>query len=441
MGTALGLALLRLICSFYQDYYYLPYIAYHANPIRLAVLPLLVALVGIVSCMLSLRYITGVDPAIAYGGATRRNSTRLPGWLERAHLKTYAKVTICFMYRNLRRIALSALCIASCLVLLIMVLSFDISKNEAISHTFDERLHYDLLVRVEDEQALDDLLTLDGIDETEKAFVFVSDVMGERLQINAIAADAELVQLHDMDGDSCPVPQDGMLVEEGFATRHAIKPGDTIDVDGHEVIVRDIARQYVYCMGYVSFEQAKALGHEQPNALFVRLRSDADKQSFLRDAADVAGYQYAVDTHNQQHDMQEAMLILDYPSLIFVMFAVFIGLVIICNMVIISVSERQTEYATLLVLGVEGPRFLRMVLAETLCYYALACIVGCPLGVVTSDFVLAHIGSATQDFPLVHAPFVVAIACLITLCYMILGVCYAMRAIGRIRPESILNSR
>ena len=290
----------------------------------------------------------------------------------------------------------------------------------------------------------------DGIEElksvpcavsSEDRISFSLDYDGEVMRIEALPEGSTLTQIIDTDYHAIFPGQTGIVVEEGFARRHNIHAGDVITIGDVNVEVTDLAREYLYQVMYISYEQAASFGYSKSNAVAVLLGEDYTTDDFTKAASKINGYQFMTDSANRETYARETLKKLDMPCVLFICFAMVIGLVIICNMNLISIRERSREYATLLVLGTEKHRFLKMTATEAGIQFLATCVFGIPISMVISKFIMTKMSSIAQEYVLEKAGLVSFIACALVFVYTLTGAFITQRYIVKMNILANLGEK
>lgn len=422
-GAALGRVLLAFIMNIYRDFYYLPYIVYDGNLVRMIILIVSVNIVAVLSVLLVSRSIAEIEPSAAYGGEMEEG-TELPIMLSRIRCNSFTKLTISMIYRNRRRVLVTMCCTFACIILCMQAFSVLISKNTALDYTFNERYPFDFAVYNSNEEELMKIADHEYVKDIDYRYQYDMKYENEALRLESS------VKLGD---------EPGIELEEGFARRHGLKKGDHIEIKGHDLEVTGICRQYLCSTQYVSKKQARELGYV-PNVVTGSI-SDADRlKEFESDCAELDGFMEILLMDETRRSVEEAMAQIDIPCNIFIACSFILGYVIMLNMSLISFSRRKRDIATLRALGTENRRFFRILAGEALVEFLPACLIA-PLAFPLIEKILLQMSSVSEEYVLVHRGGMLLLSCLVALLCTIAGVAGTFAKVKKMDFASELNNR
>lgn len=440
-GGVLGKILLAQMLNIYRSVYDLPSVFYRGSTWMLLIVFAGVQLLGVASCFLSISGINDADPAKVIGRTTESDKAAIPEFLSKSHADSFSKIALSSMYRNRKRLILSTLCCIACLCLNHVAISVLISKNVGLDSLFNDRIRYDVMAFCSTKDALDALKALPCVEKAEETISFSEEYDGEVMRFETLQENSVLTQIIDTEYRIITPKKSGVVIEEGFARRHDIHIEDVISVNGVDLKVTDISREYLYPVMYISFSQAEEFCYSQSNALSVSLKDGYTVDNFSSLAVQVPGFQYLIDSSSRERCVRETLSQLDIPCMIFLVFAFVIGMVVVANKNILSIMERRREYATLLILGTEKYRILKIIVLEAAAQFLLCCIFGVPLAPIISRFMLVGMSSISQEYVFEKPVVVSFIACVMVLIYILLGVLITMNYIRRMNVLHILGER
>lgn len=433
----------EMVAQEYATLFSLPEI-YYIYPSKIIFLLITIPLTGIISCLFSTKSITRVDPSEAYGNSstvTKPYKFKLPIF---KNMEVFRKITFSKIFKNSKRLIMTSASIAACIILTFAGIACYHSKNAAYAATFWNRLNYDLLVYVDGQSAIDEINKVEGVSKTENLIVFTDRVVANdkefNLQVNAIPKDSDLVRPVDINGNRV-YSQDGIVLEDYIADYYGLNVGDKIRIKDVDLEITDIANEYFNYIQYISFDTAKKLNYDKPNTVYISLNDGVDEDEIYKTISDIPGFKYMKFLDHQKivkEDNQKA-LDLVYYAIIFA--AIFIGLIVITNMIIISVNERKYEYSTLIALGTNKKRFLYMIRVENFLQYIIAAVFAAVPCYFLAKVILDSLCSPQQNFPFVEIPYVYIEAFGLSLLYIIIGVIFTYRRIMKLKPTEILSVR
>ena len=455
IGTALGLGfgafLTRFSVGIYKNTYSLPYIHYSTS-IPLLVLLLAVPLViGIASCIFRARIITKMDPAEAFGGAAPSEYSELPLWLQKLRLSEMVKIAVVSVYRNKKRFLLSAVSIASSIVISLASLALGISNNAAQPTAFGNadgdggRFRYDVLIRNSGgDDFLNSVRETEGVSAAEPVTIFMAELCSGsdtlELQINALDQSCTLIVPEDENGNFL-LPRDGIVLEEIAAKKLEVQVGDEVTIGNTSLKVNGIAREIVNSIQYISFETAERLGYHSQNEVVVSFEPEADPVVVCSVLSELPGFDYSVVRDHQMQAVKSGCRAKDTAVYISSALAFVLGIIIIYNMVALSVEEKKLDYATLIALGASVKDFFSMAAVENILRYLAAIIPGIPAGCLVAASALNGMSSLKTSYPFMHIGTVCLITGLISLAYLFGGVLFTLWKVKSVEPSAALNAR
>ena len=389
--------------------------------------------------------IARIDPAEAFSARTHQLEPKTMRKENKLPLNEFVKISLNSTFRNPRRFILSFSCVSACLCLMIVSFGFMFSKDASLTNTFGKRYRYDCMAWFSSDTVLPLIQDLPGVEFVEpviSGFLTIeSDSGSETAQINGLSTEEVLIHPMSLDGKDIPVPESGLIMDEGLARRLAVKAGENVKIDGHTVKIDAIAREMVNAIQYCSLSQAKQLGLDTVNAAAVRLDDEHSVSEFATEASSLSGFSYVVNLDKQKQDMRYSNKIMDIPTYLFTIFAVLTGFIIVYNMAIINLSERLREYATLRALGVHLHTMTLMSLIEAGTEFVCACLLGIPIGVVFMQNFLRALSSKGHDYPPMDSERIILLSCVLTLLCVLSGHLFTQNKIRKMDLPSILNSR
>lgn len=443
-GIFAGALTVRAIADIFRNMYALPGIEYSFSPLLILLFLLLVLLTGAVSCLASARSISGIDPCEAYSDLPPA-AGKLPRWFSKLHAEPFTKTAVGSVLRNRSRFFRSVLSVCACIVLMMGALLYRASQNEVFPVTFGGRFCYDFTACVsEGGDVLSEIRAVDGVDAAEPVIAFSStlghDGETAKVLVNGLCDGTELVVPRDLSGTPLS-PGDGIILDEWTAKELGIRENDTVTLGDLELRVEGIARELVNSTQYISAETAALLGESQYDMVAVKLAAEADRDAVLRAAAEFPGCVGTTQLSHQEHSYRDMIRLVNIMLGIVTGIALFLGIVIIYNMVVLNLNERRCTYATLSALGATAKDFAVIALWENLLLYIAALILACPIAYFVAKQFLAAMsnGSGGQYLPIIHPGRILLISAALSIIYLIVGMAVTLIKILRSDPAPILN--
>lgn len=339
----------------------------------------------------------------------------------------------------------TSLSISASMIMTFCAISAFFAKAEGINYVANERYQYDYFATFDNNDSfIDQVKSMDGVLAIEPVTYKLEtiDYNGAPLdiQIHAINEGSALIKIQDEDKNII-YPTDGIIMEEYIAKVLKLKPGDYMDINGQKLKVNDTAREFMNMIQYVSHDTMKQLGQTKPNACVFKVDSSITSNQILERVSNIDGFGHLKIKSHQiatKIDSQSALDIVFYGLIIL---AIFIGLIIIFNMIVIVVNERKFEYATLIALGVEKKRFRKNIFMENFILYLLSLAIAVVPSYFLSIIILDSMSGHLQEFPFINIPQSYLITIIISVVYIISGIVYTMRRIRTINPAVELNLR
>lgn len=432
------------ILSTYQNGYDIPYMVLELSP-RCYLMLGLMLLTAIFSCVWSARGITKIDPSEAYETAyvvSEPYKFKLPIF---NNINSVTKFCLARIFSKKMRTVATSLSISACMILTFCSIAAYLSKIEAINYTFDERYKYDYFVSFEDNDSfISQLQNIEGVEKVEPVTVILDSVKYNDtdfdIQVHALNEGEDLIHIHDKDMNEIK-PTDGIIMDEYYLQIFNKKVGDSISVCGKDVKIEKSAREYINAIQYISPDTAKSLGYSSPNACAFTTNNNISDNEVLQKVSDISGFGHLKIKEHQKVNKLNAQLTLDLVFYALVFLAIFIGLIIILNMIVIVINERRFEYSTLIALGVEKFRFRRNIFLENFILYFIALIIAIIPSYYLANFILSSMNGFVQEFPFVHGTTAYIATIIISVVYILAGIFYTMKRIGSFNPAVELNLR
>lgn len=443
LGAALGCFLTNILAEAYAVGFSIPTV-YYVVPINTYILAIILFLIGLLTSCISVRDIGKIDPSAACSSNFNVTANSKSTNYSFNYFKVFTKIIISKMLKNKRRLIISSLSIASCIILSFVAFACIHSKAASYDSTFNKRLNYDLLVYFKGSDAYEKISSIDNISKIEPSIIFTDrqyiDDKDLNLQFHALIENPELIKPADINKREM-FPVDGMLMESYVANYFGLHIGDKIKVCNTNVKIDDIACEYVNYTEYISFNTAAKLGYTTPNAAFIKLKEGTDENKVLEKLSEIKGFNYVEFLEHQKATMIDKQNPFDLIFYSMIILSIIIGLIIIINMMIISVNERKYEYATLLALGTNNSKFLYMFTIENLIQYFFALIIASIPCYFAASMVLKSMSAIQQNFPLIDIPNIYFETFGLALIYIIVAIFITFVRIKKLNPAVILNAR
>lgn len=441
LGLLLGAVMLRTILNLYVGTYYFPYIKYCGNLLIIPVIVVVIIGISVVSSVLACLSLRRMDPAMVFSGNGMNAWKDLPRWISRLKTGMFIKLSICAIYRNRKRFILAILCSVACLILTFTSLSVVVSKNESLRYIFEDRYKYDLAICCTNEEAIEEIAGLDGIGKTEKIIEETYKYHDETVAVTALPVDSDMIKIMSVDGNALKVPEDGIILEEGYARRHGLSEGDIYIIEGKILKITGISREYFNSVQYISFETATRLGKDMPNVILIKTNGYRSNKDIISEASEIEGYRYYYDTQSRKANCKSVLSSLDVPSYVIAFLGLIIGALIISTMNIVTIFQNRRKYAVLHLIGASTSEFLSMAMLEAILQFVLTIVLSFAPAYYLTKWLFLQICIPSQEFVLVKPGITFLISSVIVALYLMIGIVVTIANIRKIKYIEVLSEK
>ena len=325
------------------------------------------------------------------------------------------KVTARNLFLYKKRFFMTVVGIAGCTALLVTGFGLHDSISDIVEKQFDELAHYQMLVSLQDESALEgrDLAAIleDGSKITgwlamtqEDATVVPEE--GNEADNVYITVPSDTGALNDYftfrqrtTGEAVPFEEGSVIITEKLAERQDVGVGDAITVenaDGKEAAftITGVCENYVYHYLYMSADVYREAFGEDPevNLLYCSLADGVDTpeaedelSTALLKCRDVAGAQF---THEITASFSQSLGSINYIVVVLIIAAGALAFVVLYNLTNINITERSKELATIKVLGFYDNEVGAYIYRETSILALIGTACGLLFGIALHTFVI-----------------------------------------------------
>ena len=325
------------------------------------------------------------------------------------------KVTARNLFLYKKRFFMTVVGIAGCTALLVTGFGLQDSISDIVEKQFDELAHYQMLVSLQDESALDgrDLAAILN-DETkvtghlavsqQDATVVPEGGSEEDNLYIVVPSDTEAMTEYftfrqRTTGETVPFEEGSVVISEKLAERHDLSVGDAITVenaDGDEAsfTITGVCENYIYHYLYMSEDVYRDAFGEEPetNLLYCRLAEGVDTPeaedelaTALLKCRDVAGAQF---THEITASFRQSLDSINYIVVVLIIAAGALAFVVLYNLTNINITERSKELATIKVLGFYDGEVGAYIYRETSVLTLIGTVCGLVFGIALHTFVI-----------------------------------------------------
>lgn len=398
LGNIIGYLLTEACTTMYQTSFYLPYMNTHWSPLVTLFSCLLTLFVVEFSVLLASLQIFRYSPAQAMrtgadmsgpssGGFFKHSSSgnsTLPAVKSLPRIGYVEKVCLSLIARNKGRFALSVLSTTAAIFLIILAFQYQGSINYLIDHTFEERYRYDAQVVFNKPVAIADsgwLTNADGVtgvtmySTAELPLSFEGS--DEDVILYGLPTDDNLIHFYDSAGKEFPLPADGIVLEKKTAERLEISVGNVVSINGYSVPVAGLYEESMIYVAYCSQEIFELLTDSSGySGAYLTLDSTANRLSLYNAYSKQEDFSYLSMLSSQKNGTVSRLAKLNPVAYIIISAAFLIGFIIIYNMSLINLKEREKIFAIMMAIGVKTSDISKATFAELLIQYLISLLIG-----------------------------------------------------------------
>lgn len=329
-------------------------------------------------------------------------------------LKFTQKVTARNLMRYKKRFFMTVIGISGCTALLVTGFGIRDSVSDIVDIQYGELSHYQLIVGLLHEDALEDAELLDILDDKSQVENWLAVLQESGQVVPGARAPEDSVTIfvpseperlpeffqfrHRSDSQAVEYSEDAVIITEKLAERQHLRVGDTIRVknqDETEAVftITDICENYVSHYLYISAEAyQEAFGQAaELNSLLCALPEGGPAggedglTTQLLKCEDVA---MTTSTAELSASFSNSIQSINYIVVVLIISAGALAFVVVYNLTNINVTEREKELATIKVLGFYDSEVAGYVYRETMALTLIGTGVGLLLGIALHQFVI-----------------------------------------------------
>lgn len=436
IGIAVGYGLMRWVGGMYGDFFPLPQLFYTLDPAYTVLAAIITILAGQAATLLSTAQISRIMPSEAMSReapAINRMPQRLGHILEKC--SPGMKFSISSIFKNGKRFIFSTICVAVSLTLILVALSFDVSKNSILKQMYDLRTHYDAQIFVTDEPdsaLLQGFADVEGVTNVEVInYRNTTAVFGDKtadVVICGLPKETALISICDKNEAQIAVPETGIVLERHTAEELGVSVGDSIKIDNAELQITAVSEQCVNRIQYVSVQTLKSLDKIDQYAILCNAKNET---ALLDYAVSQKSYAYMNFTRLMREGNEKTFSLYSLGVYILIGFAVLLGFLIVYNTIQANLFEQRKELSVLRALGFRISEISKMWFIQTILQFIISCVIGLLIGTGISKFALAQMATEGREYPFVSDPLPYILTAAIVFLYVLISHIAAMRSIGK----------
>lgn len=459
VGVGLGGWLGRGFTELYTQFFRMPVLRYHLDPM-IAFQACAVSLVaGVVGALRAVRAVVKLPPAEAMRPPAPLDYRS--GLLERLGVLRFVGQSARMIFREVRRrpmrLLLSALGIALAVAILVVGRFFVDAMGYLMDVYMAAAQREDVVVTYAGpmpERTRGELAHIPGVEYVEGLrVVAVRYRVGHRQRDSAIYGYADPPELRRLiDGDAMPVelPDDGVLLTRKLAEILHVEVGEHVEVEILEgdrrtvdLEVAGLVEELFGIQGHMRQASLNRLMREEAAISMALLQIDGSRWDQVRrrlaDMPRVAGFarkDAGIDQFRQQQGETNRVF-----TLILAIFASIIAIGVVYNNARVSLSMRSRDLASLRVLGFTRAEISAILLGELALQVALAIPVGLWLGAQMAGAMISQTDPEVYRLPLIISSRTYTFATLVTLASALISALLVRRKLDNLDLIAVLKTR
>lgn len=452
-GCAMGYLLAEWVTGIYGQFYEFPDLANRVYPGKMLVglgISLGCATLGAVYAA---RRVLKLQPAEAMrpkpprqGGAILLERVT---WLWR-RLSYRWRMVLRDVIRN--RVRTAAALFAAMMGTCILVAGFmmQTAMVHLIEFQFNKVIRYDLDLTFKDERGIEALYEakqLPGVDLAEPYLevpcTFIHGPYQKRGGVKGLSPTARLNVPRNVAGERVQIPPVGLAMSRKLAEILHVKAGDVVtirqikgDREERQAPVVQIVDGYLGLMTYADLDYLNQLVREESAVSGVMLKlngNERDRLALHRELKELPGVQSVYARQDTIRNLQDTVIKTQTTFiglLIFFAGVIYFGSVL--NASLISLAERQSEVATLRVLGYGPWEVGGLFLRESLIVNLIGTIAGLPLGYLLSVWMVAMYDTEMFRIPVAFTPLILLWTLILSLIFNLAAHAFVQRSIHKL---------
>jgi len=203
------------------------------------------------------------------------------------------------------------------------------------------------------------------------------------------------------------VSDDGAVISEKLAKLFKVSEGDNLTLkdgdDRYTIKVDAICENYFNHYIYMSETYYKEVFNEdiEYSAIYSKLNAVSTKEetdSFIKEVLDKKSVSGVVQTNTAIENMQKVIDSLDIVIIVLVISAGILAFVVLYNLTVINIKEREREIATLIVLGFRDKETENYIYKENIILTAMGIVFGLFMGYILHSYIILTVESRMMMF-------------------------------------------
>ena len=369
-----------------------------------------------------------------------------------------SKVTARNIFRYFGRFVMTVIGVAGCTSLLLLGWGIKDSIGSMIELQFSEIETYDYQVCLDNDRHIDEILSILEEDKGNTKILPYGDYSSmittegsnkernaEVLVLNPSTQDKVFYFEDIVTHEGLKASDTGVYVTQKFAENEGIAVGDRITVESFEGTKKEVTVEAIvknYIMHYIIFSETgyKNTFGEDVEYTKISIDNSGDISALISLQEEYRDISAVVNQRDNTEVYQNMITALDYIIIIIILVAGALAFVVLINLTNVNISERIREIATFKVLGFKDKEIDACIFKEIGIMSVIGAILGLPLGVIESRYVMTEINVDMVMFPNHIAPISFVYAFVITIVFTIIVMLLTKKQLRNVKMVESLKS-
>ena len=420
LGVFAGIGLNTLLTKAMITAYSIPTIPYAVSPGIAVGAVVALAFFALLTTFLSCRAIfkiTPKDATISNEAKRKKLPPKVDAFINKAPMNI--KLGLNSIAQNPKRFLVSVFSIFASFVIILLSLSFYVSKNTMAEQTVNTRLSFDAQVYMTSIATEEQKESIIGDSSVAKAmdgyYTYCMVTRGNATTyLECLAFNPEdnngLIIIPDKKGKgNIELPATGVVLPKAISKVLGVKEGGVIQINGVPVVVSAISEQYAHPMTYMSKTQMEELMESDVQCVSTFLVNVNDESAFLQ-AMSSKNASLTVFTKQLRKDMLAAIGNIDIFIYILIGFSLGMAFIILTIMSQNALMEQKRQLSVLRLIGFTVLDISNVWTLQSISQLILSSIVAIPAGIGFSAILFKIASSTTQTYPVIGSPAMIFLA-------------------------------
>jgi putative ABC transport system permease protein len=324
----------------------------------------------------------------------------------------FIKMPIRNIFRNFRRSLFMASGIASAIIMVLVAMSFVDAVDQMLSRQYDIVQKYDAMIHLQGESAASNVSLISHLEGVTAAEAVLDIPYRIRFQdkkidtgIQGIPEKSTMLNLITQEGVKIDVTSDGILLPSSYKDKLGAKVGDIVRLEPLTGTIGETDKRvagyvwsYIGGRTYMPLREVQKLQRDFGAATSIMVKFDGPPDEYLikriYNIPQVASMELIADTRKA---MDEQMGFFWVMISIMLLMGTALGGAIIFNGVMVNVTQRTREMATMRAVGLGDSMLSFMISLENILVAGIGIAIGIPLGTYISNFFFESMSTSAED--------------------------------------------